>query len=241
MLPQALLLIPAMAGGSLIQGVCGFGLGIVATMVLSLVLPVNQAAAVSSLVCLGLTLPMVLRYRRHLRFRKVLIPLLVYSLAATLIIRVSAGWDSALLKRLFGAFLLGLSLYYFLLSRRVGGKWGPLPSFAAFAFSGACSGLFAVGGPLMALYFLSDADSKEEFLGNTQLLFVLSTVPSFFARVSSGLLMLSHLRYILPSLVGVAVGFLLAGTLVHRIDKARLTRLVYAVVGLSGLLYLLGM
>ena len=235
MLPQALLLIPAMAGGSLIQGVCGFGLGIVATMVLSLYLPVNQAAAVSSLVCLGLTLPMVLR------FRKVLIPLLVYSLAATLIIRVSAGWDSALLKRLFGAFLLGLSLYYFLLSRRVGGKWGPLLSFAAFAFSGACSGLFAVGGPLMALYFLSDADSKEEFLGNTQLLFVLSTVPSFFARVSSGLLMLSHLRYILPSLVGVAVGFLLAGTLVHRIDKARLTRLVYAVVGLSGLLYLLGM
>ena len=89
--------------GGLTHGTCGFGCGIFAMLGFSAYLPVPQAAAVTSIINLGLTLPMVLRYRKHLTLRRIVLPYLVYTVTAVLIIRVSAHLDGALLKRVLSA------------------------------------------------------------------------------------------------------------------------------------------
>jgi uncharacterized membrane protein YuzA (DUF378 family) len=46
---------------------------------------------------------------------------------------------------------------------------------------------------------------------------------------------------LIPGLTGVLIGFLLAGKIVGKIDKPKLTKLVYTAVGISGFLYLMGL
>ena len=151
-----LLLLICLLGG-VTQGTCGFGCGIFATLGFSAYLPVPQAAAVTSIINLGLTLPMVLRYRKHLTLRRIVLPFLVYTVSAVLIIRFSAGLDGKLLKRFFGGFLVALSLYHFTLRGKQPARWTPWLAALAFIVSGLGSGLFGVGGPLLVLYFLRPA------------------------------------------------------------------------------------
>ena len=73
------------------------------------------------------------------------------------------------------------------------------------------------------------------------MIFVLNAAPTLYLRLTGGLLTAAHLPYLIPGLIGVLGGFWIAGKLVGRIDKPKLTKLVYIAVGLSGLLYLLGM
>ncbi len=238
---RSLILMLASAAGGVVQGTCGFGSGILTMLGFSSYLPVQQAAAVTSVINFGITFPTMLRYRKHLTIRKTVVPFLVYTVTSMLIIRVSGRLDGALLKRVFGGFLLALSVYHFTLAGKQPTRWTPALCFLAFVISGLGSGLFAVGGPMLALYFLAHTDSTEEFLADTQLIMVLNAVPTLYMRVTGGLLTAAHLPYLIPGLIGVLAGFWIAGILVGRIDKPRLTRIVYIAIGISGLLYLLGL
>ena len=241
MIGQILLLSAASMAGGLIQGTCGFGCGILAMLGFSFVLPVNQAAAVTSVINFGVTFPTMLRYRKHLTIRKIVIPFLVYTVTSILIIRVSMNLDAKLLKRIFGGFLLALSIYHFTFSGKQPTNWTPALSAMAFIISGLGSGLFAVGGPLMVLYFLGHTDRTEEYLADTQMIFVINAAPTLFMRIRNGLLTTEHIPYLIPGLTGVLIGFLLAGKIVGKIDKPKLTKLVYTAVGISGFLYLMGL
>ena len=105
MLIRSLILMLASAAGGVVQGTCGFGSGILTMLGYSRYLPVQQAAAVTSVVNFGITFPTMLRYRKHLTLRKIVVPFLVYTVTSMLIIRVSGRLDGALLKRVFGGFL----------------------------------------------------------------------------------------------------------------------------------------
>ena len=241
MIVQELFLAAASMAGGLIQGTCGFGCGILAMLGFSTYLPVNQAAAVTSVINFGVTFPTMLRYRKHLTLKKILIPFMVYTICSILIIRVSVYLDAKLLKRVFGGFLLALSIYHFTLAGKQPTRWTWPLALLAFVISGLGSGLFAVGGPLMVLYFLGNTDSTEEFLADTQIIFVINALPTITMRIRSGLLRAEHLPYLIPGLIGVLIGFWLAGKIVGKIDKPKLTKIVYIAVGISGLLYLCGL
>ena len=144
-----------------VQGSCGFGAGIILMIALPFYYPLSQAAGVSCIMNIALIAAMVYRYRKHINLRKVILPLLLYSTVATAAIRLAPYVDQALLKRCFGGFLILLALYHFFLHGKDHGKWNIWVSAAAIIFSGVCSGLFAVGGPLMAVYYLANTDSKE--------------------------------------------------------------------------------
>lgn len=59
-----LVLIPAVCAG-LIQGVTGFGAGIVMMIFLPMIFPVVTSAGISQSICLVLTFMMFLRYRKY--------------------------------------------------------------------------------------------------------------------------------------------------------------------------------
>ncbi len=224
----------------LAQGVCGFGAGILSMMALPHYFPMTRAAGISGAVSLALTLLMVIRYRKHVNVKKMLLPLLVYAGCSALAIRFGTRLDQAVLKRVFGGFLICLTLYHFLLSKKEVKEWNAPLCVAAWAFSGACSGLFAVGGPLMVLYFISHTDSKEEFLGTTELLFCVNLVSNTFLRVKSGIISSAELPLILVCIVCVGMGLFIANKIVERVNGQMLKNIVYVGVGISGIINLLG-
>ena len=62
----------------ILQGVTGFGAGIVMMMVLPGFFPLNQAAGVSCAIAIILSLFMFLRYRKYIRIKNVIWPAVLY-------------------------------------------------------------------------------------------------------------------------------------------------------------------
>lgn len=167
-----LIVIVAMLAG-LVQGITGFGAGIIMMMVLPMFFALPQSAGISSAICIVLGLSMVLTYRKHIRFQKIIGPSCLYLIICSGSIVFSTMVNQELMKKIFGCFLIVLSLYYLLIN-----KDGEKKTFHIFisilfiAISAICDGLFGIGGPLMVLYFLSTTENTHEYLGTIQMFFV---------------------------------------------------------------------
>ena len=236
-------LIAALAAflSGVVQGSCGFGAGIILMIALPFFYTISRAAGIACIVTIVLTAAMVLRYRRHINLRKVVLPLLLYAAAAAAAIKLAPYVDQALLKRCFGGFLILLALYHFFLHGKDHGKWSIWGSAAAIIFSGACSGLFAVGGPLMAVYYLANTDSKEEYLATMEMLFLLNNIWSSYVRIRNGIVTSAEVPVILLGAAFILLGFLIANRLVDKLDDKRMGFAVYIAVGFSGILNLFGL
>jgi len=140
--------------GGLVQGLTGFGAVIIMMIFLPTILPIDQSAGVAGLMMLGSVITLVYRNRHKIRLPRIIIPFLVYASVATWSVHLGHVLDVHLLRMLLGALLVGLSLYFTLSKRSANASY---PWFVAGIFmivSGFFNGLFGIGGPLMALYFL---------------------------------------------------------------------------------------
>ena len=143
-----------------------------------------------------------------------------------------------LLSIAFGLFLIVLSVYFIFFQKSL--KLRPT-SFVAIVcglVAGALSGLFSIGAPTMALYFLAVTDSRESYLGNLQALLAVTNIASLSMRVSRGLYTTDML---IPTAVGFAsllIGQWLGSKVAGRLTGEWFNRVVYALVGFSGVVTL---
>lgn len=240
MIEYFIVAISALISG-IVQGSCGFGAGIILMIALPFYYSLSRAAGIACIMNIALISAMVYRYRRHINLRKVILPLLLYAVTSAAAINLAPYVDQMLLKRCFGGFLILLAMYHFFLHGKDHGKWNVWVSAAAIIFSGVCSGLFAVGGPLMAVYYLSNTDSKEEYLATLQTLFLLNNIWSTFVRVKNGIVTSADLPVILFGSVFILLGFFIANRFVDKLDDRRMGFVVYTAVGISGILNLFGL
>jgi uncharacterized membrane protein YfcA len=105
--------------------------------------------------------------------------------------------------------------------------------------SGFFNGLFGIGGPLMALYFLTISESKENYLANLQTFFLLDTLVMTTLRFSSGILTLDNLKFVIVGIIGALLGTILANRLVGHLNIRIMKMIIYLFIGFSGCYYLL--
>ena len=101
-----ILFISTIAG--LLQGLTGFGAGIILMLYLPYLYPVIQCSGIIGIICLFLSLIMALQYRKFIELKKVLIPVSIYILISTITIVIGPSLNSSYLKK-------GLSLFFILL------------------------------------------------------------------------------------------------------------------------------
>lgn len=224
--------LPAFAGG-LIQGVTGFGAGVVMMMFLPLVFPVTQAAGISSAICFAVTVSMAWRYRSYVNVRSIVGPAILYLATSSVCIVVAQGIDQSLMKIVLGVFLVVLACY-FLLQRTSTFRTTGLVAVACIVISGMCDGLFGIGGPLMVVYFMTRTESTEEYLGTLQWFLLVNVVYSTLFRLAGGVITAEHAPVIAAGMVGVLAGLAIANRIVAGLDGDRIRALTYGVIGLSG-------
>lgn len=231
-----MILTACLAAGTL-QSVTGFGAGIVIMMVLPLWFDLPVAAGISTAICMTLSLSMVWTYRKHVRLKKVLLPAVLYMTICSLVISFSRNLNQELMKMVFGAFLMALSIYYLFFSKKeVSGRLSLPVSLACIAFSAVSDGLFGIGGPLMVLYYMSSTKSRDEYLGCIQAFFALNTMWNTILRVSTGILTASQLPVILMGIAAITLGGLFGKKIADRMDGDKVRKLTYLMIGVSGLL-----
>lgn len=232
-----ILLSAAMAGA--IQTVTGFGAAVLLLLVLSQFFDMLTAPAVNMLVCIFLTMVLSWRYRKHIQFKLILIPLIPYLISSTLTTLVIDKIELRVLGILLGVFFLLLGVYHLLLAKRIKSSATPGEGVVCGFVSGILASMFGVGGPLLAVYLLGASDSKESFTGNLQFIFLISNCVIFFNKLLKGFFSASLLPITLVGALGVLVGQWIGARFTDKLDPNRMKQIVYAFIAVSGVITIL--
>lgn len=223
----------------IVQGVTGFGAGIVIMMALPHYFAMIECAAMVSAIALPLCVFMLLRYRQEIEIEKALMPTFLYMIVCSVTINFSMTADPVIIQKIFGVFMIMLSIYYLFFS---GTKKNQQLSFKAGLFciivSGICDGLFGIGGPLMVIYFLCNTNSVRAYLGTLQLFFCINSVYTTGFRIFKGILTSEHVIYVFFGAAGILAGLYFANKIVDRLNPEMIRKLTYIMIGVSGVVNL---
>ena len=226
-------IIAAVSG--VLQSVTGFGSAILLMVFLPNFFDMLQAPAIASSITFGLSSTMAWKFRKELNWKLVLLPAVCYEIGSIIVLNIAAGLDLHLLGLAFGIFLILLALYFLLFSSRVTVSATPVSASLCSFFSGICSGLFGIGGPLLAMYFLAATQRKQQYAANLQFVFALTTSINLIIRIQKGFYTLSFLPVTIIGFLGITVGKQIGLRILDKINISLLRRLVYALVGISGI------
>ena len=234
---QIVFLLTASAAG-LIQGITGFGSGIIQMMTYPMHWPLPVAAAISTSVSVPLNLNMVLTYRHTVRWRKVLLPVVPYLAICSVVISYSRGVNQGLMKKIFGVFLVVLAIYYFFWNHSRKNPMNLPKTILYVILSALCDAFFGIGGPLMVLYYLNKTDSTREYLGTISAFFLMNGVYNTIYRLLCGILTYEQLPYTGLGIIAILAGVTIAHRAVKKMNDTLLKKVTYIMIGVSGVINL---
>ncbi len=226
----------ALAAG-MVQSIAGFGAGIVMMLGFPYIFtPLIQASGISATCNTFLNYSLVWRYRKVIEWKKIILPASIYLPFSTLFIFISTSLPQKALKIAFGIFLILLSIYYLTASMRKKEVHMPLAiAIFFFAFSGICSALFGIGGPLIILYFMSELKTPERYISTTQGFFAITSTYNLVMRIVKGIIGVKHIPIIILGSLMIVVGGMIGSKLVTKIDQNKLKMTTYIMVGIAGI------
>ncbi len=226
-----------MAG--VIQSVTGFGSAVFLMLIVPYFYDMVAASAISSSIAMGLGITLAFRFRKHLEWRTVILPAVIYLVGSVGAIQVMGSIDLDVLALAFGVFLILLAAYFLVFSKKIQFTATWKSALVCSAISGVTSGLFGIGGPLMAVYFVSASKGKESYIANLQFLFAVTNIVNFFTRISKGFYTLELVPITLLGFAGITLGKQLGLKILDRLDLESMKKGVYLFVGVSGVLNVL--
>ena len=239
------LLSPAWMAGALViasacfvQGLAGFGIGLVSLAFLPYLMSPAHAIVLITLYAAVFTVIIFLPLRRDFVLRGMVELTLGTLLATPFGVWILAVLSPEMLTRLIGlVLLLIVALEWFgLYPQRLSGPgWG----FGAGVTAGLLGGAIGTPGPPVILYAAAQDWSPRTVKANIQAFLIVNQTVIVIGYWWAGLLDREVWRlawvYAVPAVVGLAAGMLLF----NRLDRARFRRVVFAVLFVSGLVLLL--
>lgn len=235
----AVVIVLSCLAAGLVQAVTGFGSGIITMLFFPLYYPLVKASALSTAIVLQLSSTLTWRYRKHCQWKIVLQTAFFYLITSSIAVLLSPYLPTLLLKRVFGGFLLCLSVYFLLVEGKFKIKANFISAFICGSLSGVTGGLFGIGGPPMVIYFLAALDDKLAYIASIQLFFLLTGGYTMILRVINGIYTSDLLIYTLIGMLAIHFGKLIGIRIVDRINVEMMRKMVYIVLGISGVLYMI--
>ncbi len=232
------------AGASLIAGiiqtVTGFGSVVFLMMVLPFYFDMIDAPTLAIVTNQLFCMALCWKYRKYIRWRLALPPTLAFGAANLLTLPFVNGLDLHVLARVFAVFLMALAVYFLVVARRMCIRVPkPAAGVVCGALCGVSAGLFAIGGPPMAVYFVAAAEDHATYLACMQLLFTITGMTGIIGRLCSGLLRPEILPYAAVGSVCILLGAVVGGKIAGKLNAQVMRTVVYAFVGISGVILLL--
>lgn len=219
--------------GGFIQSITGFGSAVMLMTVLPHFFDMTLAPSVSTAICLGLSATLAWRLRRRVSARVCLLPTILYTASSMMMIELLGAIDLGTLTVLFGVLLILLGIYMLLRGGRTV-KMSRTLAISCSLIAGITGGLFSIGGPIMAIYYLAATDDHESYIANAQANYVVANVANLALRVANGYFSLGLLPLSCVGIAGVVLGQKLGLRLGGRLNAAQLRRVVYCYVIFSG-------
>ena len=222
--------------GAVIQALCGFGYGPVNMSLLPYLMPYAQAVALSGLCGSTTALMVAVSGWKHISWRKVWPCTLISIIISSTFVWLSARAADRLMLHLLGSVLIVLGLYSLFLNGKIRIRPTLVNGLIAGAVSGVTSGLFAVGGPPLAIYLLGATDSNDEYRSTLNGHFCVNAIATTFMRWRSGVFTPPVLHAYLLLLAALFIGAWIGSRIFHKLNQEKLRKVVYGYLVISGLL-----
>lgn len=227
----------ALVCAGFVQGMTGFGFGLVSMSLMPLVITVKQAAAISTVFSLLATITTFLRHCRDYDWRRGFLFLICVCIGVPIGVYFLDRASEKLLVRILGGLMLLFAGREFLLPQEF--KSIPRPvTIPLGLFSGIASGAFNLGGIPSAAYAYSHPWRRGQIMAFLQVMITLSCMLRLVFYSGFGMFREFSLLYgvlLLPLLYfAIWFGHLVLG----RIDPKHMRTGVFVFIGISGAYYL---
>lgn len=234
------LLMLSSVGAAFVQRVSGFGFGIFIMTILPYLLPTYpEALTLSGLLAIITSVVIVWKMYKFIVWKKLLPILITFLIVSWIAIQFLDKVGDGMLKHILGGMLILASIWFFFFNDRIHIRPTMTMQVSMGTISGAMGGLFGMQGPPAVLYFLSSTDHKEEYMALAQCFFLIGNGMMSIYR--------AHLGFLTPTvgwawcfcLPTVFLGTWIGGLVFNRIPIKTLRKIIYAYMGISGLIALL--
>jgi uncharacterized membrane protein YfcA len=227
----------ALAAGYAVRAVSGFGAGVIATPLLTFVLPLPVTVPLITVIGMFQSLRQVVKDRRLVEWRRIAI-FVPGSLAGVLIgLYVFKAVDQVLLARALGAYILAYAAYS-LLGDKVLFRDLALPRWLVHpvaAVGGFVATIFGgLAGAIYATYLDALRLSKGAFRATMSATLLVLAVARSVGYVAAGVFRVEDAILIAASFLPVAIGTMLGDRLHDRLDPAAFRRAVGVLLVASG-------
>lgn len=228
----------ALAAGYAVRGVAGFGSGVVATPLLTFVLPLSTTAPLITVIGFFVSVRQAWRDWPLIQWRSVLVFIPGSLAGVALGLYVFKTVDQALLARFLGAYIL-LYAFYSLFGERVlkrtlmPPKWLLHPVAALGALVATIFG--GLAGPIYVTYFDALKLSKSVFRVTVSTTLLALNLIRSIGYLATGVFRLEDAMLIAAATAPVLAGTLLGDRLHDRMDPKAFRRVVGGLLMLSGL------
>jgi len=234
MVVTSVLLFLITLASSFLQTNLGFGFSVLAMVFLPSLFPFSTAVTLNQIIVTAADGYLAIRYWKHIDW-KTMFPLLVVSLVTGIIVTLcSMSAPQGILKLILGFALVAISIFSVWFSARIKVKPSPAFGMAMGCIAGFGNGLFGMGGPPVAMYFLTGINDKLAYLATIQCYFFLSNLTTISIRLTNGSVTWAETPYILIGWLGLGIGTWLGLKTFSNLPKNLLKKLVYGFVGVSG-------
>lgn len=222
----------------LVQGLSGFGSGLVAVPLLALLLPIETVVPLMTLLSTLISVQNLLHLRSSVRFDRVAPLLAGYVLGTPLGLYLLTRAPAALMLGVLGVFLTGYALLS-LSGRQPRAPWLREWRFGLGVVSGALGSAFSTNGPPVILHVAAHPEwEPDQQKATLALFFALSSVITLFALGVGGLFTGEVLGWFLWGIPLLAVGTQAGILLYRRLGPHDYRRLTFGLILAMGLLLL---
>lgn len=222
------------------QGVLGFGFGIVAMALLPLALSVKEASPLVVIFTLPVVIIAFCAHWRHFQWRDGWLLIVGTCIGIPLGVHLLTVASGPLLLRLLGGVLLVFAAYELFSQFRPHFKIG-FPRWSAAPvgiLSGAASGAFNAGGPPLVAYSYAQSWGKERVVALLQVIFTIGAMLRLSTMLGGGLFTPTVIKIATWGALPVLITLLIGTAVLRRIATEKLRSTVFVFIGLIALKYL---
>lgn len=239
---QTIYIILLAAGASFIQRTIGFGFGIFIMTALPFLMPsYGEAVTLSGLLSLTSATIVMVKYLKFVTWKRLLPIVASFIIFSTIAICLLDKIEGHAMRRILGITLILISLYFSFFKARLQKLIRPTKGwqYGTGAASGIMGGLFAMHGPPVVLYLIVSEPDKEHYMGMIQTYAVVTNITMLAVRAFNGYVTPAVGSSYIYSLIGLAIGVIAGNWAFKHIPNRLFTYIVYAYIGISGLIILL--
>ena len=230
------------AGASFVQRTIGFGFGIFIMTALPFLMPsYGEAVTLSGLLSLTSATIVMFNYLKYVNWKRLWPIITTFVIFSTLAIYLLDRIEGRSMRIVLGIVLILISLYFSFFKEKIqkiirpGKGW----QLGTGSVSGIMGGLFGMHGPPVVLYLTVSEPDKDHYMGMIQTYAVITNITMVIVRAFAGYVTPTVGTTYMYGLTGLVVGVIAGNWAYRHIPNKLFTYVVYAYIGISGLIIFL--